>query len=146
MGLVTARVLRRAMVIGVGVLLGGCGGVGPAATTPTSPLVLADCVWNARATAWLDTNEDGIRDDGEPPLAGVRFIVADTMNGYPEVAHGMSDVGGRARLTVFLPGCPRAAFVVSAQPPAGHRLTTPGVRPAAENATVEFGVGGDGGP
>ena len=134
------------MLVCLGMLLGGCGAAGPSATAPVPPPVLPDCRWGAQAVAWLDADEDGVRGDGELPLEGLRFVVADTVNGFPDVASGTSDAEGRARLVVSLPGCPRAAFVVAARPPPGYHLTTPDSREAVEGATVEFGAARDKGP
>jgi hypothetical protein len=137
-GLDMARSLRRGAIVGLGLLLVACGGSasgGPA----TPPPVLPDCVWGVEANARLDSDGDGVRDGEESALPEVRFIVADTLNGYPDVGRGMSDAGGRVRLTVFLPGCSQAIFVVSAEPPAGYRPTTRASMPTGENAAIEFG-------
>ncbi len=84
-----------------------------------------DCVWYDTAKAWIDENENGVWDSNEQPLAGVRFVVDDIRNAYPEVGEAISDEQGKAQLTVSLPGCPTVEFEISAQPPEGYQATTP---------------------
>lgn len=140
-GSALSRAVRCAAIAGVGALLGGRGAADPPATASTRPVVLPDCEWSARESSWLDAEEDGVRSDGEPLIVGVQFAVADTVIGHTDVARGTSDAGGRARLTVALPGCLRAAFVVAARPPTGYHLTTPDSREAADGATTNAARG-----
>ena len=85
-----------------------------------------DCLWYDEAGAWIDENQNGVWDNNESPLAGVQFYVDDIRNNYQDVgAQAISDENGRARLSVWLPGCPDVKFEISAKPPEGFQLTTP---------------------
>lgn len=85
---------------------------------------LADCIWDATGEAWVDENANGIWDEGEPPLEGVEFHVDDILNGHADVGRATSDWDGKANISVWLPGCPKARFEVYAEPPSSYRLTT----------------------
>jgi hypothetical protein len=105
---------------------------------------MADCAWSGTAQAWVDTNNNRVRDPGEPPLPGVTFHVNDTYNGYPDVgrANGTSNWKGEAGLTVWLPGCPKVEFEVYADTPPGYRAISDAMQPADGNSTgqvFEFG-------
>lgn len=104
----------------------------------------ADCAWGGMASAWVDMNNNGMRDPGDPPLPGVTFHVNDTLNGYSDV--GFSDSSsnwkGEAGLTVWLPGCPEAEFEVYADTPAGYRALSNARQPARDRSSdqvFEFG-------
>jgi hypothetical protein len=118
-------------------LLAGC--AAPLGSPSRGPGVTAECRWAVQATAWVDAKGEGRRDVGAAPLAGVRFVADDTLNGHVGAARATSDAGGNAPLAVFLPGCPRAIFAVMAEPPVGYRATTPLRLPAEDGATLEFG-------
>jgi streptogramin lyase len=84
-----------------------------------------DCGWDATAEAWLDKNGNGESDPGESPLANVVFRVDDTLNGDRDVGdYAVSDLQGRANLSVWMPGCPRVELEVHAEAPAPYRPTT----------------------
>jgi streptogramin lyase len=89
-----------------------------------------DCAWYASVEAWVDENANGIWDEGEPPLEGVEFHVDDVLNGYTNMGNAISDWKGIARISLWLPGCPKARFEVYAEPPTGYRLTTDARLPA----------------
>ena len=87
--------------------------------------VVADCAWNGESVAWLDKNRNGVRDEGEPPLAGVRFLIDDTLNRHTNVGQeAVSNRAGVAALSVWLPGCPKVEFEIYAEPPDGYVATT----------------------
>jgi streptogramin lyase len=101
-----------------------------------------DCMWVANSVAWIDENENGVRDASEPPFPGVTFYVDDVENLLENVGRGVSDGYGEARLSVWLPGCPEATFEIYPDVPAGYRLTTPARRSADVrefDRTFEFG-------
>lgn len=90
------------------------------------PQILADCLEEELAWAWIDENENGNWDNGEQPLSGVEFKVDDALNDLTDVAGpAVSDNDGRALLAVWLPGCPDVHFEVYALPKEGYRFTTP---------------------
>lgn len=114
----------RAVVIAI-TLLTGCSGH-------------ADCGWNGEARAYIDHNHNQVWDSAEPPLPKVKFFVDDTLNEYRKVnGEDVSNVQGTADLGVFLPGCPRVAFEVYAEPPDGYILTTPARLPVHYGAAAE---------
>jgi hypothetical protein len=86
----------------------------------------ADCIWVGEGHAFIDTNENGYWNSGEPPLEGVQFHVVDVRNGHLRTESGLptSDIYGRADISTFLAGCPRVELEVYAVPPAGYRLTS----------------------
>jgi hypothetical protein len=85
-----------------------------------------DCEWGATAIAWDDRNGNQAWDYTEEPLRNVRFVVDDIGNDLKDVCRpAASDVKGRAKLYVFLAGCPEIEFEVRAEPPAGYLPTTP---------------------
>ena len=98
-----------------------------------------DCIWSGTAQAWLDENENGVWDAGEPPLANVHFVIDDAHNNLTDVGdEAISDETGQTRLTVWLPSCPRTAFEVTAESPPEYVLTSaPRLAPDEDN-TVTF--------
>jgi streptogramin lyase len=81
-----------------------------------------DCGWDAPVSAWIDENGNNIWDEGEPPLEGVQFHVNDIRNDYKDVGgRAESDWNGKAKVFVWLPGCPSARFEVYAVPPLGYK-------------------------
>lgn len=109
----------------------------------SGPFGMADCAWSGIAKAWVDMNNNGMRDPGDPPLPGVTFHVNDTLNGYPDVGDSSpSDWKGEAGLTVWLPGCPKAKFEVYADTPTGYRAISETRQPADDRSSdqvFEFG-------
>ena len=87
--------------------------------TPT-PQVLADCFQSATAKAWLDINGDGALDEGEPPLAGIEFVLEPTV-----YSRATSDANGIAAIVATTPGetCPDNQQVVAVGFE-GYTLTT----------------------
>ena len=93
----------------------------------------ADCWWSGRGEAWIDQNEDGVRNSDELPLAGVKFRVESS---GPMI--GAKD--GSVDFYIFLPGCPEVDLEVYVDTPAGYRLTTePRVHASEEGEVVRFG-------
>jgi hypothetical protein len=88
------------------------------------------CATWIQVEAWLDANQDGVRDASEKPLKGVsvraewRTLPCES-GGKSEkrVDTAVSDANGRADLTAR--GCTCQEFVVYAEAPAGYKLTTP---------------------
>jgi len=88
---------------------------------------IADCAWHSSAKTWVDSNGDGLVNDGEPPLGKVEIHIDDVQNqiidvGWPTV----SDKNGDARLNalVVMLGCSDVLFEVYADIPEGYRITT----------------------
>lgn len=102
--------------------------------------IMADCAWNGKAKAWVDLNRDGKLDPGEPPLAGVAFLIDDVRNGYRKVGNpAVSNDQGEADLMVWIPGCPATEFEVYAEPPVGYKISGPQRMRPAIGATSSFG-------
>lgn len=122
-------------ILCIAVLVGGI-------VTGIIPLPFAvDCAWSGNAFAWIDENEDGMFQKGEPPLPGVVFHVNDTYNQYSDVGSGVSNWSGQTELSVFIPGCPETGFEVTADEPAGYRLTTSASYQSKANSGEAFQFG-----
>lgn len=85
---------------------------------------LMDCMWRGTAKAWIDENGNGNWDANERPLSGVSFHIDDVHNKYNDVGGAVSNAGGIADLSVWLPGCPNVAFEIYVIAPTGYRSTT----------------------
>lgn len=83
-----------------------------------------DCIYSAKVSAWLDANQNGIRDAGELPLEGILFHVDDIHNGFRKVGNAVSTHAGDARVAVWMPGCPTVTLEVYSDAPDEYRLTT----------------------
>ena len=96
----------------------------------------ADCGWSGCGEAWIDQNEDGVWDDDEVPLDGVKFAIHDAKNNAysPELMVSAKD--GTVDLYMFLPGCPKVKLEVYVDTPAGYRLTTEARVPVSEEGEV----------
>lgn len=88
-------------------------------------LTVSDCQWTRTVQVWNDANADGVRDEGEAPLAGVQIVVDDVKNQLQRVGSGTSDANGETLLSVFIPGCPETAMQLHAEAPVGFCPTTP---------------------
>lgn len=88
--------------------------------------------------AWHDLNSNGVRESGEPPLAGMLLSLAQ-QNGTV-VATALTGEDGRYRLANVEPGL----YQLSATPPVGYQLTTLdqySVYVSAGNVlTIDFGA------
>lgn len=86
---------------------------------------VADCVWQASARAWIDSNGDGRLNTGELPLRGVQVHVDDIDNQLMEVNWPVTtDQDGQVQFSVSIPGCSGTLFEIYVDIPAGYRLTT----------------------
>jgi hypothetical protein len=88
---------------------------------------IADCAWHSSAKTWVDSNGDGLLNNGEPPLGEVEIHIDDIQNqlidvGWPTI----TDKNGDARLTalVLMLGCSDVLFEVYANTPEGYLMTT----------------------
>jgi hypothetical protein len=87
--------------------------------------IFRDCGFGAFAEVWIDENENGVWDPGEPPLAGVTV----TENGGAVSARGKTNANGRALVDSGLQGCPIPTMHVYVSTPPGFRATTPDILP-----------------
>ena len=86
---------------------------------------IADCYWQGRAIAWIDSNENGLLDSNELALENVPVHVDDLDNHRIDVGiRAITDQHGIARLSVFIAGCSSADLEVYADSPTGYKLTT----------------------
>jgi hypothetical protein len=83
-----------------------------------------DCAWSGQGEAWLDENNNGDWDDGEPPLEAASIMVKDLRSGVGGREGGATDTCGRVDLWMWMPGCPKVDLKVFAEPPPGYRLST----------------------
>lgn len=101
---------------------------GPTSTAvPTTfvPPVFADCGSYIYTGAFVDKNSNKRWDKGEPPLAGVKFHIDDTLNHITDVTRvEISDDQGKAQISVFLGGCPDIRLEIYPEIPSGYTLTT----------------------
>jgi len=128
------------IIIGTLLVVGACG-IWLLLKVVFGSFVMADCTWTGNATAWIDENRNGIKDDGEPPLSDVQFFVDDTDNKYTDVGgDSITNWKGESRLSVWLPGCPKTKMEVYPQIPLGYELTTsPRLKGGKSDETYEFG-------
>ena len=91
----------------------------PLGATATPPGVLADCFPTADVRAWLDENGDGVWDEGELPLVGIKF----ELNPTAQNGSAISDEDGLAHIFAWSPGeC--LEMQVTAVSFIGYMLTT----------------------
>jgi hypothetical protein len=86
-----------------------------------------NCSWSDTVSVWLDENENGLWDNDEQPLAGVRFIV-DDVNFDDVLPHeAVSDKNGKAELFISPLNCNvnRTKILLYAITPDGYKPTTP---------------------
>jgi len=86
-----------------------------------------DCAWHSSAKTWVDSNGDGLINNGEQPLSEVEIHIDDVQNqlidvGWPTI----TDRNGDARLNalVLMLGCSDVIFEVYTNAPEGYRITT----------------------
>ena len=84
-------------------------------------------------TAWQDLNENGVREAGEPPLAGMQLTLRQSELPLLGV---ITDADGTYRFTALTPGL----YQLHATAPAGYRLTTPGQQAIFISAGMILGV------
>ena len=91
-----------------------------------------DSFWEIVANAWIDSDGNGKQDADELPLAGVEF----KLSGY---GRGLSDEAGRY-VSRPISGCGSTpTFTLTATPPDGYALTTPGVVQFQGDGKAAFG-------
>ncbi len=90
-------------------------------------LGVGDCGWSAPVRSWVDDDGNGTWDEGEAPLEFVAVHVNDVKNDYRDVGldTAVTDWNGETRVTVWLPGCPKARFEVYALAPEGYQALRP---------------------
>ena len=85
----------------------------------------ADCAWHSLAKAWVDSNRDGLVNQGEQPLRDVEIHVDDVENHLIDVGRpAITDQDGEAQLNVSISNCSNSVFEVYANFPEGFRITT----------------------
>ena len=80
------------------------------------------------AKAWIDANGNGTRESDEEPLAGVSFLLNDTIHDGNYLFEPVSDENGEFVLSVFPNTCQSLAgngLVLRATAPAGYTADTP---------------------
>jgi len=102
------------------------------ATATRTPQIWCDSFWKIEANAWIDSDGNGKQDADELPLAGVEF----KLSGY---GRGLSDEAGRY-VSRPISGCGSTpTFTLTATPPDGYALTTPGVVQFQGDGKAAFG-------
>jgi streptogramin lyase len=97
----------------------------PTQLSTIEPIHYADCGWGGFAKLWRDDNRNGLHDPNEPGVGFVKVFVDDSYNKIKMVESDITDIDGKAGLSVWLPGCPEVAFEVYVIPTSAYSLTTP---------------------
>jgi hypothetical protein len=86
---------------------------------------VADCAWHSSAKAWIDSNRDGLVNNGELPLRNVVIHIDDVANNLIDVGWpAITDRYGHVQLNVSIPDCSNSVFEIYADLPEGFRMTT----------------------
>src|SRR6266540_508691 len=86
---------------------------------------VTDCAWHSSAKAWIDSNRDGLVNQGESPLSNVAIHIDDVENHLIDVGWpAITDQYGKVQLHVSTPDCSNSVFEVYADLPEGFRMTT----------------------
>jgi hypothetical protein len=86
---------------------------------------VADCAWHSSAKAWIDSNEDGLVNDGEAPLRDVEIHIDDLENQLFNVSWPViTDQSGTVPFSVPIPGCSDTVFEIYVDIPEGYHMTT----------------------
>jgi hypothetical protein len=86
---------------------------------------IIDCAWHGSAKAWVDSNRDGLVNNGERPLSKVEIHIDDIQNQLVDIGWpATTDKNGDARLNVLMLGCSEGLFEVYVNIPEGYRVTT----------------------
>jgi hypothetical protein len=87
---------------------------------------ISGCAWHGSAKAWIDSNHNGLLNQGEPPLSNVAIHIDDRQNDLVDVGWpAVTDKSGNAQLIVSIPNCSKSVFEIYADFPEGFRVTTP---------------------
>ena len=105
----------------------------PLPVSTATPEILADCFFSAEAFAWLDANGNGLRDEGEPPLAGVEVNFSLTfLSGATTGPDGLAHVSG-----MYPSACDSSlANSLVATAPEGYAPTTALILPYTDDREV----------
>jgi hypothetical protein len=96
-----------------------------------------DCEWDAGVETWVDANENGIWDAGEPPLPDVKCSLESHNAVFATDA--ISNEQGRGHLHMMLAGCPNEVVVlIYVLPPPNYHLATESRTRAGENGERVF--------
>lgn len=86
---------------------------------------VADCAWHSSAKAWIDSNSDGLVNNGESPLRDVEIHINDVQNQLFDVSWpAITDKEGNVQFNVPIPGCSDTVFEIYVEIPEGYRITT----------------------
>jgi hypothetical protein len=99
-----------------------------------------DCGWLVAISVWIDSNRNGVHEDGELPMPNVKlyyassYLTRDRTESLPYV----SDSSGQAKINVFPTGCFSHTYDVYPEVPSGYTVTTPLIlRLTAPNSDFE---------
>ena len=86
---------------------------------------ISDCTWQGSARTWLDSNRDGMVNEGEPPLSDVGVHINDLENRLLHVNWpAITDEDGDVSFNVSIPGCSNTIFEIYVDIPEGYHITT----------------------
>lgn len=123
-------------LIVVGILWGAlaCGGL--------QPPPAGECFWSATAEVWEDTNGDGVRDPGEPPLPNVQVLVMQTGQEAPK-GEWRTGPDGTAVVGAISTSCDWSKYQLMVAPPAGYTFSTTSevaLSDVNQGSTLPFGI------
>ena len=85
----------------------------------------AGCAWHSSAKTWVDSNGDGLVNNGELPLGKVEIHIDDVQNQLVDVGWpAITDKNGEAGLNVLMLGCSDVLLEVYVNTSEGYRMTT----------------------
>jgi hypothetical protein len=86
---------------------------------------ITNCAWHSSAKTWIDSNGDGLVNNGESPLSDIKIHVDDIENQLFDVSWpAITDRYGNVQLSVSIPGCSDTVFEIYVDIPEGYRITT----------------------
>jgi len=86
---------------------------------------MADCAWHGSAQTWIDSNGDGLINNSERPLGGIKIHIDDAKNQLVDVGWpATTSKYGEVQLHVTIPGCSNTVFEIYAEIPEGYLVTT----------------------
>lgn len=88
---------------------------------------IEDCVYDTTVYTWMDENRNGVWEESETPLSGVKVTIDDENEADSLMVgdSGITDGQGRVQLSAFASGCPEMTSYVVVELPLGYEATTP---------------------
>ncbi|MEW5870106.1 MAG: hypothetical protein AB1894_12580 [Chloroflexota bacterium] len=94
--------------------------IGPLSLTPTPR-----CLYNGKAVVWFDRNANGVRDQEDPPISGIKIFYDGLDTDLTEAIENITDSDGEALVAIWSDMCLSLSFGVNVEVPNGYYSTTP---------------------